>query len=128
MISATLRGPGVQQMNSLETGMAMDAIYSRGLVFTAWTPSREELDSLLRGEPVWLIQRGPFIPEMSLKVGSQEDVIPAPLMRDAIKHATGTDPHEEAVRNFKANIKLGRQVITAFVIVAVILVAWMVLR
>jgi hypothetical protein len=71
-------------MNSVETGTDMTVIAAKGLVFSAWAPSPEELELLSGGHPLWLIQRGPFIPEMTLRVGSQENVVPHDMMRAAV--------------------------------------------
>ncbi len=106
MEPAILRGPGVQVMLTPETKNEVHVISARGLVWSCWNPSPEDIVKLAAGEPLWLIQRGPFIPEMSMRVGKQEDTIPVNFMRAAAKQALpGGDEHEQAVRKWKGDIK-----------------------
>lgn len=122
MIPAELKGPAVRNITSTITGVVIPVISARGLVFSAWTPSPEELAALAKGSPLWLVQRGPYIPDMTLRVGAEFDVIPHDLMRDAVAEATGEDPHEKAVASFKdrkrADIILGYKIMAVLALVA----------
>lgn len=125
MIAARLFGPGVQRLTSGETGIPFDAIAARGLVFTCWTPSPEELELLKSGLPVWLIQRGPFIPDMSMRVGKQEEVIPHNLIAAAVSQASGQDPHEVAVAALKVK-PIDRWLFRAAVLFTGLVILWVI--
>ena len=45
-------------------------------MFSSWTPSKEELELLNGGAPVWLIQKGNYIPEMTMMAGTRDMVVP----------------------------------------------------
>lgn len=76
MIPARLLGKNVRTLVNSATGLSIPVIASRGMVFSAWTPSKEELSLLQDGKPVWLIQRGAHIPEMVMSVGEEQFVVP----------------------------------------------------
>ena len=102
MIPAELKGPAVRTITSTVTGVAIPVISARGLVFSAWTPSPEELAAMAAGSPVWLVQRGPYIPDMTMRVGKEFDIIPHDLMKSAIEEALpGGDAYEQAVKAWK---------------------------
>lgn len=79
MTPAWLSGKNVQQLGPSTTGVVIPAITSRGLVFTAWVPSPEETEHIKKGKLIWLIQRGGYIPEMTLIVGDESNVVPADI-------------------------------------------------
>ena len=85
MNPANIVGPGVRHMISQSTGMKIPTIAARGLVFTPWQPSPEEIQALEAGAFLWLVQRGTYIPEMSMMVGMQADVVPRDLQLEALE-------------------------------------------
>jgi len=123
MTPATLIGRGVRTIESTKTGIRIPVISAKGLVFSAWQPSPEELQDLLRGSYVWLVQRGPLIPEMTMQVGQEQDVIPSDVRLRAIQ-AEADDPYERAVaakqHEDKQNRLVGRIMLGTFVLAVVV--------
>jgi hypothetical protein len=78
-----MTGAEVRTLMSNTTGLNIPVIAARGLVFSGWMPSPEDLKQLAAGEPLWLVQRGQHIPEMHMIVGRKEAVIPAPIKTEA---------------------------------------------
>lgn len=101
MNPATLVGPAVRKLTSATTGLKIPCISAKGLVFTAWVPSPEEVEDMVKGHPVWVVMRGPYIPELMVRVGEEKEVIPVDVKTRAIQEALPDDPHEEAVRRWK---------------------------
>ena len=117
-------------MASSHSGVQIPCIAARGLVFSAWTPSPEELAAINGGSPVWLVQRGPYIPDMAMRVGSELEVIPHDLVKHAIDEAQGNDPYEQAAaihRNQPSNL-LGYAVMFTVPILFVIFFACLIWR
>lgn len=94
-----LAGKTVRNLISPSTGTKIPVISSRGLVFSCWRPSNEELVLLAEGKPLWVAMRGSYIPEFSIIVGTQDTIIPRDVRMDLI---TG-DEAEIAVSEFKEN-------------------------
>ena len=78
-------------MVAASTGTKIPVITARGLVFSAWTPSPEELKQMQEGVPLWLIQKATFIPEMTMVVGERRMVVPHSLHVAAVD-AVAMDP------------------------------------
>lgn len=123
MTPATLIGRGVRTIESAQTGIRIPVISAKGLVFSAWQPSPEELQDLLRGSYVWLVQRGPMIPEMTMQVGQEQDVIPGDVRLRAIQ-AEADDPYERAVaakhHEYRQNRLVGRVILGTSLIAVVV--------
>lgn len=100
MTPATLIGKNVQKLGPSTTGMVIPAIASRGLVFTAWTPSPEETEQIKRGKLVWLIQRGGYIPEMTMIVGDESNVVPVDIKLEGM---VGPDKNLQRIDHAVAN-------------------------
>ena len=79
----TMVGRDVRYLVSGNTGLKIPVISARGLVFSAWVPTPEDLELFKRGQPLWLVQRGEAIPEMHMIVGNKDQVIPAEIRRDS---------------------------------------------
>jgi hypothetical protein len=102
MIPALLVGPDVRTLKSQATGVNIPCITAKGLVFMAFDPTPEEKELLRMGLPVWVVARGPFIPELTLRVGERKEVIPFDLQRAAIaENVPGGDQAEQAVRRYR---------------------------
>lgn len=98
MTPALLVGPAVRQLTSTLSGVKINCVAAKGMVFMPWTPTPEEKLALVAGSPVWVAARGPFIPEMVLVVGNEADVIPADLYSAAVRESVpGGDAAERAV-------------------------------
>ena len=85
MKPATISGKDVRFLTSPSTGIKIPVIAARGNVFSAWVPSPEDLDALKKGEPLWLVQRGDYIPEMHMVVGRRDTVVPVEFSLEAQK-------------------------------------------
>jgi hypothetical protein len=104
MIPALLVGPDVRTLKSQATGVNIPCISARGLVFMAFDPTPEEKQLISMGCPVWVVARGPFIPELTLRVGQKGEVVPHDLQRAAIQeNVPGGDDHEQVVRRYRAD-------------------------
>lgn len=72
------------------------------------------------GSPVWLVQRGPYIPDMTMRVGKEYDIIPHDLMKSAIEEAAPEgDAYEQAVKAWKPTAldrKIGRALLISGVL------------
>lgn len=76
------------------------------------------------GSPVWLVQRGPYIPDMTMRVGKEYDIIPHDLMKSAIEEALpGGDAYEQAVKAWKPT-KTDRLVARAVMVIALAMVLY----
>lgn len=80
-----MSGPDVRYLESKTTGLQIPVVASRGLVFSPWVPSKEDIIAFEKGEPLWLVQRGDAIPEMHMIVGKRHEVVPPEIKREAIK-------------------------------------------
>jgi hypothetical protein len=105
MNPATLVGKGVRQLYSSESGIKIPCLSAKGLVFTAWIPSPEELEDIAKGQAIWLIQHGPYIPPMTMRVGDEKDVIPHDVRLRAIEEAHPDNPHEQAVKKHQDELR-----------------------
>lgn len=105
MNPVTLTGKGVRTLESTESGIRIPCFSAKGLVFTAWQPTPEELRELLKGSLIWIVQRGPYIPEMTVRVGEERDVIPGNLRLNAATE----EPQERAVARWKKDREIQRQ-------------------
>jgi hypothetical protein len=85
MIPANLSGREVQYMTSTSTGTKIPTIVSRGMVFTPWEASPEDLKLLQNGHFLWLVQRGDSIPDMHMVVGPYDQVVPTDMRLEAIR-------------------------------------------
>ena len=116
MTPATLIGKNVQKLGPSTTGMVIPAIASRGLVFTAWTPSPEETEQIKRGKLVWLIQKGGYIPEMTMIVGDESNVVPTDIKLEGMVGPDKTMQRiDQAVANKHANNPLYRGIAYAII-------------
>jgi len=85
MISVKLMGSEVRTLTNNTTGAELSVIASRGMVFSCWRFSREELADVASGKPVWLIIRGEVIPELVMAVGDRKQVVPPDIIKQARK-------------------------------------------
>ena len=83
-----IAGAGVRSLVSQDTGRTVQVLQARGLVFSAWRASPEELAELNKGRHVWVVIKGPSVPEFQLVVGPRETVVPPDLEYSAIRAAT----------------------------------------
>lgn len=104
MLPIELKGTDVRFLVSSTTGLKVPVIAARGLVFSAWAPSPEELKQLNEGVPVWLVQRGVAVPEMTMIVAERRQVIPT----DLAKEAQNTKLDEKVQMLARENDKLDR--------------------
>lgn len=94
MVPAILIGKNVRQLTSPSTGSKIAVIASRGLVFSSWSPSPEELAGLNAGQPLWCIMSGAYIPEFQLIVGEESMIIPKDVRAEML---TGESPDVKEV-------------------------------
>lgn len=99
VVPARMVGREVRTIVSPTTGIEIPVIAAKGMVFSCWTPSKEELVKINSGLPVWLIQRGPSIPEMTMLVGDRSEVIPRDFMLEAINETPRKE--DEMVQNLE---------------------------
>lgn len=85
MISVALNGSEVRTLKNHTTGAELAVIASRGMVFSSWRFSPEELVAVQSGKPVWVVIRGEAIPEFHLQVGDRNEVVPPEIIRRAQK-------------------------------------------
>ncbi len=83
MISVALNGAEVRTLKNNTTGMELNVIAARGMIFSSWRPSREEMLALNAGKPVWVVIRGELVPEFTLAVGDRNEVVPPEIIRRA---------------------------------------------
>lgn len=77
MIPVRIAGPDVHELHSQESGRRFQAILRKDLVFIPFEPSPEDLRLLAQNGMVWIVARAtPYLPEMTLQVGSQSQVVP----------------------------------------------------
>lgn len=107
MIPAQLAGKEVRQIYSPSTGISIPVIYGRGMVFSAWQASPEEIQKLKDGFPLWLIQRGTHIPEMTLVVAEKAEIVPRDIIIEAVSREN--EDTEEMVRKHKLEIAITRK-------------------
>ena len=86
MLPVKLEGSEVRKLSG--AGMELAVITSRGLCFSAWSPSAEDLSAMGRGEPLWLVQKGSAIPAQHMVVGVKSAVIPPDMREEAVKTNT----------------------------------------
>jgi hypothetical protein len=84
VIPARLLGKNCQELTNTVTGEKIPVIASKGLVFSCWQFSPEEQKLVADGKPVWLVQRGEYIPDMVLSVGDEASVVPASVRKEMI--------------------------------------------
>lgn len=119
MISAKLSGPNVKQLVNPSTGVTVDVMSSRGMVFSCWTPSPEEIELLSNGKPLWLIQKGSHIPEMCLVVGDQSFIVPSEQRMTASSDEALV---HDILRERETNQRWGTRIAWATVVGVIILV------
>lgn len=85
MLPVALNGAEVRTLKNNTTGDSLHVIASRGLVFSSWRFSPEELIAVKAGKPVWLIIRGELVPEMTMTVGDRNEVVPPEIIKRAQK-------------------------------------------
>jgi hypothetical protein len=83
-----IAGSEVKELVSKETGRTVHVVASRGMVFSPWKPSPEEVDELVKGRPVWVVLRGVNIPEFTVIVGEKNVVIPPDIRHAAARSHT----------------------------------------
>ena len=91
-----LVGRNVLELTAPSTGNKIPMIASRGLCFSPWVPSAEEIELLKSGKTIWAIFHGNRIPEFQLIVGDQEMIIPSDVRREMI---AGDDPDIREIEN-----------------------------
>lgn len=85
MIAVPLNGAEVRTLKNLTTGNELNVIAARGMVFSSWRPTREEMTALTSGKPVWVVIRGEMVPEFHLQVGDRNEVVPPEIIKRAQK-------------------------------------------
>lgn len=105
MIPCQLFGPEVRHLTSNLSGVSVPCISAKNMVFMAWSPTPEEKKALLEDSPIWVAARGPFIPEMTLRVGSQAEVIPYDLQQAAVReNIPGGDAAQKAAALHRSSL------------------------
>ena len=79
-----LKGMDVRHLVSASTGLDIPVIAAKGMVFSAWEPSPEDIEKFKMGHPLWLIQKGIAVPEMTMLVATRNEVVPASYTREAV--------------------------------------------
>jgi hypothetical protein len=125
---ARLVGKNVQNLVNSATGQAIPAIVSRGLVFTCWEPSEEERKDILIGKPLWVIQRGSFIPEMVLQIGDQNMVVPNDVRMDMLTQNSDQKLMDDAAKVYRSNLWWGKLMVKLIAIALVGLAAFVLMR
>ncbi len=98
MIPVRLDGAEVRTLKNNTTGDQLSVIAARGMVFSSWRFSAEELAAVARGKPVWLVIRGELIPEITMTVGDRNEVVPPEIIKRAQRQdAILKTPEAEAV-------------------------------
>lgn len=83
MLPVELQGSEVRTLENRTTGGLLSVIAARGLVFSCWRFTADELRGIQEGKPVWVVIRGESIPEYNLTVGNRGEVVPAEVIRKA---------------------------------------------
>lgn len=78
-----LNGAEVRTLQNHTTGDKLAVIAARGMVFSSWRFSPEELIAVRAGKPVWVIIRGEIVPEFHLAVGDRTEVVPPEIIKRA---------------------------------------------
>lgn len=76
-------GSEVRTLKNTNTGEELAVIAARGLVFSSWRFSPEELVAVRSGDPVWVVIRGEIVPEFHLQVGRRNEVVPPEIIKRA---------------------------------------------
>jgi len=83
MIPCTIDGSETRILKNPITGADLHVIAARGLVFTAWRFTAEELRQVNAGAPVWVVLHGEVLPVFNLTVGRRNEVVPPEIIRIA---------------------------------------------
>lgn len=129
MISVALNGAEVRTLKNLTTGNTLNVIAARGMVFSSWRPSPEELTALISGKPVWCVIRGEIVPEFHLQVGDRNEVVPPEIIKRAqrqdaiLKSPEGAEVLAKNKRK-ALFIEVLAWIYAAAVVIATVLVLW----
>lgn len=128
MMPASMTGPEFRRLVSHSTGLEIPVIAAKGLVFSGWLPSKEDLQALQRGEPLWLVQRGEYIPEMHMIVGKKEAVVPFEIGKQAAAMLTPEVQRAAKIEVMAAKtapwILFGFKIVAALAAAVLLALAW----
>lgn len=83
MLPVELNGAEVRTLQNHTTGSRLHVIAARGMVFSSWRFSPEELAAVKLGKPVWVVIRGEIVPEFHLQAGDRNEVVPPEIIKRA---------------------------------------------
>lgn len=83
MIPCPIDGSETRVLKNPITGADLHVIAARGLVFTAWRFTAEEMRQVNEGAPVWVVLHGEVLPVFNLTVGRRNEVVPPEVIRIA---------------------------------------------
>lgn len=129
MISTPLTGAEVRTLTNNVTGSRLNVIAARGMVFSSWRFSPEELAAVRSGKPVWVIMRGEIVPEFHLQVGDRNEIVPPEIIKRAqrqdaiLKSPEGAEVLAKNKRK-ALFIEVLAWIYAAAVVIATVLVLW----
>jgi hypothetical protein len=133
MLSVKIDGSETRVLTNPKTGSMLNVITADGMVYSCWKFSKEELELVSSGLPVWVVMHGELIPEFYLTVGSRESVVPAGTIARARKLIAGvvSPAGVKLVRSERAKdmiIELLALLFAVSILTCLALAAWTVTR
>lgn len=120
MVPCALYGKNVRKLINPGNGLEISVMTSRGMVFSCWQPTTEEVDQIKRGEPVWLVQQGSYIPQMTLSVGREEMVVPHDICLESMTGDSDQKLMDEANAIVEQDMRNGK-IIAAIIVAGTVL-------